>query len=69
MHVRLKHFLPQIGTGASPTKLWQSHAHHLLCFLPLNWAQKIIVLVTFQKLWLLGMIQFTEMLHLSGGTF
>jgi len=62
MHVRLKHFLSQTGTGASPTKSWQSHAHHPPCLLPLNWAQKVIILVTFQKWWLLGMIQFTEML-------
>lgn len=62
MLVRLQHFLTQIGTGASPTKPWQSHAHRAPCLLPLNWAQKIIILVTFQKWWLLGMIQFTEML-------
>lgn len=52
----------QIGTGASPTKPWQSHAYHPSCLLPLNWPQKIIILVTFHKWWLLGMIQFTEML-------
>ena len=62
MLVRLKHFLPQIGTCASHTKPWQSHAHHPPCLLPLNWPQKIIIFVTIQKWWLLGMIQFTEML-------
>jgi hypothetical protein len=62
MLVRLEHFLPQIGTCARPTKPWQSHAHHPPRLLPLNWAQKIIIFFIFQKWWLLGMIQFTEML-------